>query len=193
MNRGEPKQMDDAILLQQIAGGSEEAFGCLFRRYWRSAFSEVYKRIKDHDHSKDIVQEIFTHVWVKRDVHTIENFPAYLKVSIRNRVIKYATRQKRHHPFFGVAENITANNARADSNLLYKELYASYEALVKTLPKKRQTIFRLRYQQNLPTHEISSLLGISRKTVQNQLVKAIETLKVSLIRMFLFTIIFFLQ
>jgi RNA polymerase sigma-70 factor (ECF subfamily) len=50
-------------------------------------------------------------------------------------------------------------------------------------------IFRLRYQENLRTGEISQLLGITRKTVQNQLGKAIETLKISLIRLFILTII----
>jgi RNA polymerase sigma-70 factor (ECF subfamily) len=189
MNQFDVKEVTDKILLQKTREGDGHAFKQLFQKYWQPTFSEVYKRIGDQDHSKDIVQEIFTHIWARRETLIIENLPAYLETSIRNRVIKFATRQKLNHPFFRVAEYISEKNAGADSNLLYKELHKSYEALLDTLPRKRQMIFRLRYQENLRTGEISQLLGITRKTVQNQLGKAIETLKISLIRLFILTII----
>lgn len=189
MNQLDPKEVADNLLLRRTREGDECAFKLLFQKYWQPAFSEVYKRIGDRDHSKDIVQEIFTHIWVRRETLFIENLPAYLETAIRNRVIKFATRQKLNHPFFRIAEFISEKNATADSNLLYKELHRSYEALLKTLPVKRQLIFRLRYQENLGTGEISQMLGITRKTVQNQLGKAIETLKISLIRLFILALI----
>jgi RNA polymerase sigma-70 factor (ECF subfamily) len=189
MNQFDPKEVADSILLRRTREGDECAFKQLFQKYWQPTFSEVYKRIGDRDHSKDIVQEIFTHIWVRRETLIIENLRAYLETSIRNRVIKFATRQKLNPPFFRIAEFISEKNATADAHLLYKDLHTSYEALLKTLPVKRQLIFRLRYQENLGTGEISQMLGITRKTVQNQLGKAIETLKISLIRLFILAIV----
>jgi RNA polymerase sigma factor (sigma-70 family) len=46
------------------------------------------------------------------------------------------------------------------------------------LPPKRQQIFRLRFHDDIPTKTIASQMRISRKTVQNQLGKAIEQLRV---------------
>jgi RNA polymerase sigma-70 factor (ECF subfamily) len=189
MNQFDPKEVADNILLRRTREGDECAFKRLFQKHWQPTFSEVYKRIGDRDHSKDIVQEIFMHIWVHRETLFIENLPAYLETSIRNRVIKFVTRQKLNHSFFRVAEYISEKNATADSHLLYRELHKSYEALLETLPQKRQLIFRLRYHENLRTSEISQMLGINRKTVQNQLGRAIETLRISLIRLFILTII----
>jgi RNA polymerase sigma-70 factor (ECF subfamily) len=182
MNRIDPNLTDDIILLQQVGAGSKKAFNVLFEKYWESAFSDAYKRLKKYDNAKDIVQEIFTHIWINRETLHIENLPAYLNVAIRNKVIKFVAKQKLVHPFFSMLDNIPEKNDQTDANLLWKEFFSSYEALVESLPPKRQAIFRLRYEEDLPTKVISMQLGISRKTIQNQLGKAIETLKVSLLR-----------
>ena len=182
MNRIDPNLTDDTILLQQVGAGSKKAFNVLFEKYWESAFSDAYKRLKKYDNAKDIVQEIFTHIWINRETLHIENLPAYLNVAIRNKVIKFVAKQKLVHPFFSMLDNIPEKNDQTDANLLWKEFFNSYEALVESLPPKRQAIFRLRYEEDLPTKVISMQLGVSRKTIQNQLGKAIETLKVSLLR-----------
>jgi len=77
-------------------------------------------------------------------------------------------------------ENIPQKNSEVDSNLLWNEFLKSYETLLQTLPPKRQEIFRLRYHEDLSTKDIAMRLEITRKTVQNQLGKAVEFLKVSL-------------
>jgi len=182
MNQIDPNLTNDTILLQQVGGGSKKAFNILFEKYWESAFSDAYKRLKKYDNAKDIVQEIFTHIWINRETLHIENLPAYLNVAIRNKVIKFVAKQKLVHPFFSMLDNIPEKNDQTDANLLWKEFFNSYEALVESLPPKRQAIFRLRYEEDLPTKVISMQLGVSRKTIQNQLGKAIETLKVSLLR-----------
>lgn len=182
MNQIEPNQNSDTLLLQQVEYGSKQAFNVLYEKYWEKAYSDAYKRIKDAAAAKDIVQEIFTHIWINRESLHIENLPAYLHVAIRNKVFKFFTKQKQIHPFFNILDNIPENNSQADAQLLWKEFFKSYEALLETLPPKRQIIFRLRYQEDLPTKDISMQLGITRKTVQNQIGKAIETLKVSLLR-----------
>ena len=181
MNQIEPNQNSDTLLLQQVEQGSKQAFNVLFEKYWEKAYSDAYKRIKEYDAAKDIVQEIFTHIWINRETLHIENLPAYLHFAIRNRVIKFISKQKLIHPFFNILDNIPEKNSQADAQLLWKEFFKSYEALLETLPPKRQIIFRLRYQEDLSTKDISMQLGVTRKTVQNQLGKAIETLKVSLL------------
>lgn len=171
---------EDVLLLEKVKDGSKQAFNLIFEKYWEKAYSDAYKRLKNHEDSKDIVQEIFTTVWLNRQTQIIENFPAYLHVAIRNNVIKLISKQKHIHPFFDFLENIPQKNSEADSNLLWNDFLRSYEALVRKMPSKRQEIFRLRYHENQTTRDISLQLGITRKTVQNQLGKAIQFLKVAL-------------
>jgi RNA polymerase sigma-70 factor (ECF subfamily) len=193
MSYVEPNLSSDTLLLKQIEQGSKKAFNILFEKYWEKAYSDAYKRIKEYDTAKDIVQDIFAHIWIKRETLIIENLPAYLHVAVRNKVIKYVTKQKLTHSFFDMADNITEKNSKADAPLLWKEFFKMYEIFLESLPPKRQEIFRLRYQEDLSTKEISEQLSISRKTVQNQLGKAIETLKVCLLRTFIISMILLLD
>ena len=176
----QPIITEDFLLLQKVKDGSKDAFNLLFKKYWERAYSNAYKRVKNAEDAKDIVQEIFTKIWLNRQIQTIENFPAYLHVAIRNNVIKLLAKQKPFHPFFDILENIPQKNSEADSSLLWNEFLESYEALLEKMPPKRQEIFRLRYHENHTTRDISLQLGITRKTVQNQLGKAVQSLKVAL-------------
>ncbi len=184
---------DDVLLMQQIEQGSKHAFNLLYEKYWEQAYSEAYKRLKDADQAKDIVQEIFTHIWLKKESLHIINLPAYLNVAIRNKVFKLVDKQKPIHPFLDALEDLPATHQQADSNLLWKEFLMSYEMLLNTLPPKRQIIFRLHFQDDLPTKDIAKQLGVTRKTVQNQLGKAIEKLKVSLLPFLTLLIFLFLD
>lgn len=171
---------EDRLILEKISKGDKQAFSFLFGKYWEKAFSDAYKRLKNEEDAKDIVQEIFIKIWQNRETQNIENFPAYLHVAVRNNVIKFISSQKPLHPFFDVTDNIRDKSLTADSNLLWQEFLQSYENLLKSMPPKRQQIFRLRYQENQTTKEISLQMNVTRKTVQNQLGKAIESLKVAL-------------
>jgi len=183
MNLIKSKLTNDAELLQEMEQGSKYAFNILYEKYWSQTYSNAYKRLKDYDQAKDVVQEIFTHIWLKKETLHIDNLPAYLNIAVRNRVFKLIEKQKLFHPFFDILESMPATYLHADANLLWKEFFKSYEILLTTLPPKRQLIFRLRFQEDLPTKEIATQLDLSRKTVQNQLGKAIEQLRISLLQL----------
>jgi len=189
MSFSRQNHFEDELLLQRISRGDKDAFSRLYDKYWEQMYSDAYKRLKDSAPAQDIVQEIFAYIWTKRDVLRIENLPAYLKISVRNRVLKQLSRQKQTHPFFSLLEECTATGMNADKNLMWKEFAQSYEMLLSSLPSKRQLIFRLRFQNDLPTREIANQLGLSRKTVQNQLNKAVEQLRLSLLHIFILLLI----
>ena len=189
-NLNSPYLMDDNLLLQQISEGNESAFDLLYEKYWATAYATAYKRLKDQDQAKDIVQEIFIHIWVKKESLVINNFPAYLNVAVRNRVFKALAKQTHDHPFFEVLDNLPATYLQADYNLIWKEFFKSYEALLNSLPQQRKTIFHMRFQEDKSTTDIADQLGISKKTVQNQLSLAFDQLKVSLIHLLTLAIIF---
>lgn len=192
MNPIKPNFSNDAELLQQVEQGSKHAFNILYEKYWERAYVNAYKRLKDEDQAKDVVQEIFTHIWLKKETLHIDNLSAYLNIAVRNRVFKLIEKQKLIHPFFDILETMPATYLQADSNILWKEFFRSYELLLTTLPPKRQLIFRLRFQEDLPTKDIAMRLGLSRKTVQNQLSKAIEHLRISLLQLLAVLIILLL-
>jgi RNA polymerase sigma-70 factor (ECF subfamily) len=175
-----PEVLSDSSLLQQVEQGSRHAFDLLFEKHWSAAYSSAYRRLRDADQAKDIIQDIFTHIWLNREILHIRNLPAYLSRAVRNRVIKIVAKQKLSHPFFNILEDGPGSELGADKELLWKEFFRAYEQLVAAFPAKRQLIFRMRFENDLSTKDIAQELGLSRKTVQNQLHKAIEQLRVNL-------------
>ncbi len=177
MENIKPEIHDDGALLLQLQEGKSCAFKILYNKYWEQTYTNAYKRLKDEDQAKDIVQEIFVNIWVNRHSPII-NLPAYLGISVRNQVFKLAAKNKNLTPYLDIFKNIPDQSEKADSNILWQEFYRSYEATLTKLPPKRQEIFRLKFHNDISTKNIASQMRISRKTVQNQLGKAINQLRV---------------
>jgi RNA polymerase sigma-70 factor (ECF subfamily) len=172
---------NDSALLHQLQDGNVEAFNILYEKYWQQVYSAAYRRTRNTEHAKDITQNIFTHLWLKRKGTEIKNVGAYLNVAVRNQVLKLIEKNKQQQQFFEpLLQDAMFPYSGADNTVLWKEFVQAYEALIDNMPPKRQEIFRLHIHEEMPTDEIAGRLNISRKTVQNQLGKAIHSLRASL-------------
>ena len=182
VTKNKPDHSSDAILLLNVERGCKQSFNVLYEKYWETAFNNAYKRLKDSDQAKDIVQEIFVSIWLKRENH-IDNLPAYLNIAVRNRVFKLVEKQKKTSPFLQILHDLPTARIQTEEGILRNEFNKGYEDLLSTLPVKRQKIFRLRFHDDLTTKAIAGKLGLSRKTVQNQIGKAVEQLRITLLQL----------
>lgn len=169
--------VDDQYLLTQMKGDDESAFHLLYDRYWEQVYNAAYKRLKDADYAKDITQDIFLQLWSRRKELQIAFVPSYLYMSVRNNVFKWMEKEQRFTTIPDLLSCLEQRSDRADVELLRKEFMAKYEAMVNSLPAAQQTIFKLRFHEDLSTKEIAEKLNISRKTVQNQLGKSVGQLR----------------
>ena len=184
--------VSDAMLLMQIRLGNIRSFDALFERYWEWACSEAYKRIKNPEDAKDIVQDIFADLWKRREALDIQNVQGYLQVAVRNRVFKLFRKKSVQHPFFDFFQHQHQHQAaeKADLQVLWKEFAASFDNIVHALPPKRREIFQLHFIQEVPFPDIACQMGVSQKTVQNQFTRAMASVKTSLARICIFLLIF---
>ncbi|MFT4156237.1 RNA polymerase sigma factor [Parafilimonas sp.] len=181
--------LDDSLLLAGIKTGNQKAFDLLFNKYWEKCYSQAYKRLKNKEDAKDVVQEIFATIWLKRASFCAVNFEAYLHAAIRNNTLKILLKQQAHHSFFNIADTLRETSALPDSRIAVEEFMEAYANLLATLPPQRRAIFQMRFHEQLPTKEIALRLDIKRKTVQNQLGKAVHFLKLSLSKILVATVI----
>lgn len=170
----------DQELTALLKDGDELAYRQLYNSYWAQTYNNIYKRLKDHDKAEDITQDIFLQLWVKREVVNIENMGAYLFTAARNSVFRAMEKQARLIPIVELLTDLESIHDHADGHLLTVEFMKAYEALVSALPEGQQTIFRMRFNEDLSPDEIAAALGLSPKTVRNQLGKAIATLRASM-------------
>lgn len=160
---------NDIELLLSLKNGERSAFEQIFNRYWSSLYDAAYKRLKDKGQCKDIIQDVFADLWIRREKVRIENLEAYLHTAIRFQIFKNASRNKISPVFIELYDSIASSPYHPGLELEEKELEELAQVWIDSLPEKRRKIFQLHFREHLSTKEIAEKLGISQKTVQNQL------------------------
>jgi len=178
--RSKCEKLSDIELVALLQLDELSAFIEIYNRYWSKLFNAAYKRVKDQEACKEIVQDIFTNFWTKRHVLVLTTgLSNYLYTATRNQVIDYYRKQVIRNNFqFGLLHEGYDNSN--EQNLLLKDLQQHIERLIDQLPAKCKSVYQLSRVENLSNKEIASLLNISEKTVEGHLTKALKQLRVSL-------------
>jgi len=171
------KNLEDKLLLLQLKAGSSDAFDALYEKHWENVYSSAFKRMNNTEQARDVTQDVFLQLWLRRNDVVIDNLSAYLFIAVRNTIYKWMEKEKRYLPITDLLIHLEVSRDSADAQLLYHDFLNTYEALIARLTPSQQEIFRMRYHQDLSTKEIAERLNISRKTVQNQLGTSISQLR----------------
>lgn len=167
----------DKQLVNLVQAGDEEAFDETYKRYWQKLYSEAYKRLRNAELCEEVIQDVFTDFWIKRKDKQINELFPYLLTAVRYQVYMLYKKGKSMPVFEEPLEYMAQESLQADSLFLEKELRACIDTWLAIQPEKRREIFKMRFMQELSTLEISQILGISQKTVQNQLLTATSGLR----------------
>lgn len=167
----------DDVLSSLLKEGDEEAFVEIYRRNWRRMYDAAFKRLRDEAACEDLVQNVFTDLWERRSQTDIENIGAYLTTAVRFQVIKYSTRQQRASPLIDDFESMLISSLRTEDPVIESESLMLVRLWIEALPEKRREIFQMHYLEELSSAKIAELLGISQKTVQNQITTATNSIR----------------
>lgn len=176
------KELQDIDLFALVQDHSEQAFAILLERYSTKLYDVIYKRIKDDDDTKDILQDIFISFWNNRKKIRIEDsaYP-YLYRAAKYAVIDLAIKNQRvtaHKSLLSGQEEPFGHSP--ESMLIAQELKQQYEQEVASMPDTMQQIFRLSREEHLSAREIAGLLKISEQTVRNNITLALKKLRLNL-------------
>ncbi|MFB0497256.1 RNA polymerase sigma-70 factor (family 1) [Mucilaginibacter sp. OAE612] len=182
----------DVQLTELFTLGDIDAFEEIYNRYWLKLYSAAYKRIKERATAQEIVQDFFTSFWINREQVKIQtSLQGYLFTSIKYLVLNYKRAQAVRNSYAEIL--LMVNNSfdnSTEENYNYKELLERVETEVNQLPPKCRNVFELSRKQYKTNKEIAQLMGISEKTVENHLTKALRYLRVNLNSLLLLTFLF---
>jgi RNA polymerase sigma-70 factor, ECF subfamily len=150
----------------------------MYREHYRMLRSAAFNIIRDRDASHDVVQEVFVKLWNKKDdIHTILNRKAYLFKAVVNASITYLHNKKDKNP---IEDYKLASDGATDSGIMMKELELKIAAALDTLPPKCRAVFVLSRFEEKKNREIADILGLSIKTVENQMGIALKKMRAQL-------------
>jgi len=174
-------ELSDLELTAMIGQDDHDAYRELYYRYTEVLYTHAYTRLHDREEAKDVVQDVFSTLWSKRaEINIRQNIAGYLYISVRNRILNlYALEKRRSAVATSLAAYMQQENTgiEADATVRLKQLQVLVEREVAQMPPKMRAVFELSRKQHLTHKEISRQLGISEKTVKNQVNAALKILR----------------
>lgn len=167
--------------VEAIHADTTAVFERVFKEHFKGLHSYAFTIIKDDADAEEIVQNVFYKLWERREqMAELQSVNAYLYRSVYNESLNYLKHQKVKMAYQShtVHSNQQASNP-ADSASL-KELEAKIQTAMNDLPEQCRTVFQLSRFEELKYREIADRLGISVKTVENQMGKALKVLRTKL-------------
>ncbi|MBD5330826.1 MAG: sigma-70 family RNA polymerase sigma factor [Bacteroides sp.] len=165
-------------LLQLLKAGSTDGFGEICRRYTRRLYAYCQRYTRCELDLEELVQDILMDLWTYRSHIDVEKELGPLLLTIAKRRCVDMIRSTLNSPIYEYF--VDTHNTIADESVNaveYEEYVEKVRLLIAKLPLSQRRVVELSRFQYLSNSEISSLLGISEKTVRNRLSLGLKTLR----------------
>lgn len=166
----------------KIAVYDDDSFELLFKTHFKALHAYGMSILRDEQEAEEIVQQVFLKFWEKRNTLTIEtSVKAYLYKSVYNDCLNHLRNFKTRLKYQGEAQRMTDLYERpASARVEMNEFQSILNEAINELPEKCRTIFQMSRFEELKYREIAEKLGLSVKTVENQMSKALKILRLEL-------------
>ncbi|MGN8072105.1 RNA polymerase sigma factor [Mucilaginibacter sp. SG564] len=185
------EELSEEELIRLLKQDRLGAFREIYSRYWKKLFDEAYKRLRSRELAEEVVQELFTNLWTKRQVLQINTtIGAYLHSAIANHVIDIYRKElvrSRYKEAFKVVHTEVDNST--EDSIMLKDLVYTIDEEISHLPDKCRSVFELSRKEHKSNKEIASYLGISEKTVEQHLTRALKQIRLTLTHYLIFVLV----
>lgn len=175
------KNLSDSDLILLLREGSENAYTEIYNRYYYLMIVFAYKKLRDEELAKDLIQELFANLWEDKEVMSkVNNMAAYLIIAVRNRMFDYFAHQNVKSKYIQSIAEYSNNLNNTDYLIRENQLKEYIEKAISELPSKMREVFELSRKSDLSYKEIAEKLSISERTVNNQITNALNRLRTKL-------------
>jgi RNA polymerase sigma-70 factor (ECF subfamily) len=177
---------EDETIYKAIRKGNVKAFESFYQKYQPRLFAYGIGILNDENTTKDLVQDAFISFWENREhILTDYSVTAYLFKIFHGKCNKYLRMKSIVTNFSHLSElklqEIEISYYNPDDNLLgsifMHDVEALYEKALNKLPEQCREIFVLSKQEDMKSAEIAIKLGISVRTVENQIYRGIRIVR----------------
>lgn len=168
----------DSELLVMLANGSKPAFEIIYRNYVSELYRFARSRISSGEDCREMVQDVFESLWVRRESLNIDSLKSYLFSSIRYMIIRYFYQRgvkQRYLEHYNTFSELFDTIATPDEDA--EGLQCALIKALDGLPERCRIAMTMRLRENLTNREIAERMHVTRKTVENYMTQAIRHLR----------------
>ena len=176
-------EITDKTVIELLREGNESAFEQVFKEYFKRLHAYAFTFLKDEVMAEEVVQNIFCRIWEKRDrLDTKGSVKSYLYRAVHNESLNYLRHVKvktEHEEYY--SDRISMGYEHSEEKVVASELEKQIDKALTELPQQCRIIFQMSRFEHLKYQEIADQLGISIKTVENQMGKALKLMRLKLV------------
>ena len=175
-----------------LAQRDETAFEQVFKTYFKRLHAYAFTILRDEVEAEEMVQQVFFKLWERNENLSLTgSVSAYLYRAVHNESLNYIKHQKvRSNHQLHVAYSMKNEVEHPAKKVMAGELEKKIHTALNELPEQCRTIFQMSRFDELKYREIADKLGISVKTVENQMGKALKLLREKLVDFLIFILLF---
>jgi RNA polymerase sigma-70 factor (ECF subfamily) len=170
--------LESRDLLNRLRRGDDEAFDAIFRAWYAPLVRMAERLVDSRAVAEEIVQDVMLELWRRREHLADEGSPqAYLFQATRNRALNHLRHERvirRTTPQVAPPSSIEATGT---GRLVQGEMERAAEAALSSLPGRCRETFELSRVHSMKYAEIARVLGVSIKTVEADMGKALRALR----------------
>lgn len=169
---------NDTSGIQLINADSSVVFEQVFKANFKNLHSYAMSIVKDESTGEEMVQNVFLKLWEKKEQIDIkQSIAAYLYKAVYYECLNYLKHTKVKAAYNAHAMRTGSEEGNPSDNAALKELQQQIDHALNDLPEQCRTIFQMSRYEELKYRMIADQLGISIKTVEGQMGKALRILR----------------
>jgi RNA polymerase sigma-70 factor (family 1) len=184
----------EAQTITAIRQGDEAAFEQVFRHYYAPLCRYAMRFVFESAEAEEVVQQVFTRIWERRaEMNITVSLKSYLYRSVHNGCLNLKQKRQNEMRYRETQLRVVHASSEPLTEMRGRELEKAIANALKVLPEQCRKVFELSRFEELKYREIAETLGISIKTVENQMGKALRIMREQLapfLSILLFTLIF---
>jgi len=190
--RAEGMELENESIGTLLAQRDEAAFEQMFKTHFKRLHAYAFTILRDEIQAEEMVQQVFFKLWERNDNLSLTgSISSYLYRAVHNESLNYIKHQKvRSNHQLNVAYSMKNEVEHPAKKIMASELEKKIHSALNELPEQCRTIFQMSRFDELKYREIADKLGISIKTVESQMSKALRLLRVKLVDFLIFILLF---